>query len=311
MIRVKFSHGLYMIWNANDAVEIREKYRIIGSLIGTSPIHPRQNDSHGLPLILSDEEVRTLHSIGVIEIIEQSFPAKLNDPKLLSYYNDSLRNFRKESRQKFIEERREQIISNLDKIVTGKLKKNKLQIEGSDLEEYRQKILDEMLSNIREPTDKDLEDRVRFHIQSQYQQFKMEQTIQLPLLEPYGLERLKYLTFQHFWSRGYYLTNGLKFGAHFLVYDHDPILFHAKFIVYCCPNTDDFERFKQRMIQAYGRLGKNVRKNVIIVHYEQPMNSGGGGDDDEKIQLEHVHWNPMLFTEEQQHHDANSNDIQS
>lgn len=270
------------------------------------PLHPRQNDSHGLPLILSDEEVRTLHSINVIEMIEQSFPTTIkNDPKLLKHYDDSMKKFREESRQKFMEERREQIISNLDKIVVGKLKKAQLQLEGNDLEQYRNKILDEMISNIREPTDKDLEDRVQFHIQSQYRQFKLEKTIQLPSLEPYSLAELKFLTFHHFWSLGYYLTNGLKFGAHFLVYDNDPILFHAKFIVFCCPTENEFERFEQRMIQAYGRLGKNVRKNVIIVHYEQ---TDSGDEHKGKIRFEHIRWNPMLFTEEQQHHHDNSND---
>lgn len=274
-----------------DAVEIREKYRIIGSLIGTIPLHPRQNDNHGLPLILSDEEIRILTTLNVIEIVEQSFSTEENHPQLLQHYNELLKKFRDESRQKFMEERREQIITNLDKIVAGKMKKSQIQLEGDDREQYRNKILDEMLSTIREPSDKDLEDRIRFHIQSQYQQFKLEKPIQLPSLEPKSLDELKFLTFHHFWSLGYYLTNGLKFGAHFLVYDHDPILFHAKFIVFCCPNDNEFQRFKQRMTQAYGRLGKNVRKNVIIVHYD------GDGD---KIRFEHIQWNPMLFTEEQQ-----------
>ena len=47
-------------------------------------------------------------------------------------------------------------------------------------------------------------------------------------------DELRLLTWQELWKRGFYVTSGDKFGADFLAYPGDPLLFHAKFVVQCC-----------------------------------------------------------------------------
>ena len=46
-------------------------------------------------------------------------------------------------------------------------------------------------------------------------------------------EELRLLTFRELRKRGFYVTSGDKFGADFLAYPGDPLLFHAKFVVQC------------------------------------------------------------------------------
>ncbi|XP_060877988.1 tRNA-splicing endonuclease subunit Sen34 isoform X2 [Metopolophium dirhodum] len=48
------------IWNANDWCILRTTHRVLGSLIGTLPSTPRQEDQNGLPCLLLPEEVRLL-----------------------------------------------------------------------------------------------------------------------------------------------------------------------------------------------------------------------------------------------------------
>ena len=54
-----------------------------------------------------------------------------------------------------------------------------------------------------------------------------------------GKERLKYATFKHFWSLGYFLTNGVKFGGDFLAYPGDPTRFHSFYVVRCLAGDEE------------------------------------------------------------------------
>lgn len=51
--------------NLTDVMYLREKWRIIGGLIGALPSHPRQNAQLGLPLKLMPEETTLLLEMGI------------------------------------------------------------------------------------------------------------------------------------------------------------------------------------------------------------------------------------------------------
>lgn len=76
-------------------------------------------------------------------------------------------------------------------------------------------------------------------------------------------EKLFYYTFRDLWKKGYYITPGGKFGAHFLAYPGDPSRFHSHFIVIC---VDKKELLKPNRIISYGRLGQSVRKTVALAY---------------------------------------------
>ena len=69
--------GKVFVWNAGDALKIRSKYRIVGSLIGSLPRRPRQNHCFSLPLLLSQDETTLLLHKGLARICctPKSFPA--------------------------------------------------------------------------------------------------------------------------------------------------------------------------------------------------------------------------------------------
>ena len=51
-----------------DVLKLRQKYRIIGTLIGCHATHPNQNQHLGLPLKLSREEITLLLEKGIIPL---------------------------------------------------------------------------------------------------------------------------------------------------------------------------------------------------------------------------------------------------
>ena len=69
--------GKVFVWNADDALKIRSKYRIVGSLIGSLPRRPKQNHCFSLPLLLSQEEATLLLRKGLAITCDtpKSFPA--------------------------------------------------------------------------------------------------------------------------------------------------------------------------------------------------------------------------------------------
>lgn len=60
MIDIHMINNKGFIWNADDWYFLRTTHRILGSLIGTLPSTPRQEDQNGLPCLLLIEEVRLL-----------------------------------------------------------------------------------------------------------------------------------------------------------------------------------------------------------------------------------------------------------
>ncbi len=74
--------------------------------------------------------------------------------------------------------------------------------------------------------------------------------------------RLKYVTYADLRSRGYIVRTGLKFGAHFRVYDRGdrPGEAHSKFLVHAIPGSAKFGATE--LVRAV-RLAHGVRKRFI------------------------------------------------
>jgi len=69
--------------------------------------------------------------------------------------------------------------------------------------------------------------------------------------------REKYLIFCDLWHKGYYITEGSKFGADYLVYSGDPSCFHAQFLVLVKQYTEFF--IVDEMV-TLTRLANSVKK---------------------------------------------------
>lgn len=67
--------------------------------------------------------------------------------------------------------------------------------------------------------------------------------------------------FNDLWSKGYYITSGIKFGGNYLLYEKDPMCSHSKFIVELLLPDEIISPLD--IIRA-GRLATNVKKTHVL-----------------------------------------------
>ncbi|VDK57172.1 unnamed protein product [Anisakis simplex] len=82
--------------------------------------------------------------------------------------------------------------------------------------------------------------------------------------------RRRLCVFRDLWRRGYYLTDGLKFGCDFLAYENKPSRIHSKYMVRCVDATDSMQPLD--MI-AVSRVSSQVNKLILIavVSFDSPF----------------------------------------
>ncbi|CAM9626201.1 unnamed protein product, partial [Chrysoparadoxa australica] len=49
-----------------------------------------------------------------------------------------------------------------------------------------------------------------------------------------GRQKLKHRVFEDLWNKGYYITSGAYYGAHFCIYAADPEYCHSTSAVFIC-----------------------------------------------------------------------------
>lgn len=74
----------------------------------------------------------------------------------------------------------------------------------------------------------------------------------------------KYQAYKYFWSRGFYLTGGAKFGGDFLVYPGEPSRFHSQFILVCAESATDVAALTLKQLITYARMATSVKKTFIL-----------------------------------------------
>ena len=123
LINLFACYGKVYAWDVDDVIKMRSQYRIVGSLIGSLPRKPRQNNAFSLPLLLSREETTLLLDKGFARIFYM--PRNLAKPSdgLVGKFNE----LRKESVikqneqfKKMQEEKRKELA---DVIADGKKRK--------------------------------------------------------------------------------------------------------------------------------------------------------------------------------------------
>ena len=84
-------------------------------------------------------------------------------------------------------------------------------------------------------------------------------------------DRIRYKTFQDLWSKGFYITEGEKFGADFLAYPGDPFEYHANYVVICSELDPQTEMTEEELV-AKCRLGTTVKKTVLLARLNKNNN---------------------------------------
>ena len=130
LINLFACYGKVYAWDVDDVIKMRSQYRIVGSLIGSLPRKPRQNNAFSLSLLLSREETTLLLDKGFARIFYM--PRNLPKPSdgLVGKFNE----LRKESVikqneqfKKMQEEKRKELA---DVIADGKKRKREKLASG-------------------------------------------------------------------------------------------------------------------------------------------------------------------------------------
>ncbi len=74
-------------------------------------------------------------------------------------------------------------------------------------------------------------------------------------------EQHRYTVFEDLWQKGYYLTNGSKFGGDFLAYSGDPLQYHAHYVIIVKFSEEELTPLD---VISYGRLGVTVKKTPVL-----------------------------------------------
>lgn len=238
MITVYFLEGNLLLYSVDDWATLRKTYRIIGEIIGHAAHIP------SLPLKLSPEETLYLLNKNVIEVRE-----------VIKYDNDKskLDKFENEFLQYQIHEyrrtRKIQLEKVLDKIIEQRRKHNDNRSREDILKEELEKTPPVTKDNMIWP----------IFLSSDVQE---ENTQLIPVDVIKGMTtNLKTRTFYDLYEKGYYITDGGKFGGDFLVYFGDPICYHAILIIKCVESEENISTME---IVAFGRLGTSVKKRAVL-----------------------------------------------
>lgn len=86
--------------------------------------------------------------------------------------------------------------------------------------------------------------------------------------------------FDFFWSQGFYITSGVKFGGQFLLYPNDPMCVHSEYIV-SVKQTKDQEVLPLEII-GMGRTATNVKKTFVLVAAAADQEQAETEDEQEK-----------------------------
>ncbi|XP_045766252.1 tRNA-splicing endonuclease subunit Sen34 [Maniola jurtina] len=260
MITLYVSNGIAYIWNSDDWHNVRAIHRICGTLIGSVPSFPRQNDFQGLPMALMSEEAALLVENGICELIELP---KLNDnltdeqKQQIEKINDKTLAEQAEALRK---RKIEQLSQKLDIIVAGK--KQKMMSKGiSNVVIDKDALLQEEINKLTNLAPA----HILVHLPTEHHIETERKQVSVSILRPSVFDKKgasRYAIFKDLWQKGFHMTSGSKFGADFLVYPGDPVKFHAMYMLRCL--NDYATLFRPASLVAFGRLSVAVNKLAVL-----------------------------------------------
>ncbi|XP_053208338.1 tRNA-splicing endonuclease subunit Sen34-like isoform X2 [Panonychus citri] len=243
--RIKIYHhdNQFLIWKAKDALNIRQKYRIVGSLIGPYPNEPSQVNRNGLPLRLLEEETRLLIDLNVADLIKME--VQLTE-EIVKEYNQHVEFTRSDYSKLATERRLKEIESHLSSGSSPKGQKRKRNIESKESDEG---LLEKETIVVNQFDDKCPWPRKEEVINGNWLYPEKER------------DKLLYNIFKDLWKRGYYITSGFKYGCDYLAYEYDPLVFHSKYMVTCQSQLDHLEGLQFLILN---RVSSQVNKKLLI-----------------------------------------------
>ncbi|KAK0082033.1 hypothetical protein PV325_011179 [Microctonus aethiopoides] len=291
MIDLALSNGQVFVWNAEDWLTLRKDYRITGELVGCLPSLPRQEIFHGLPLLLSPEEVTLLLEKKIARLVELPCLQQKPSSDLMKAFNSYRKKMLIEQEECLVETRKAQIVELMDKIVDGK--RRKLLGLKSTKKELRKPLDDntaEAIKNVEIDRDALFAEEMKkipkldpaealVQIHTAYPWTKKEDIREAEWNYPQSPEdKLRCRVYKDLWEKEFYITPGDKFGGDFLVYPGDPIMFHSQFVVQCKDKNEDITILD---LSGQCRVACHVRKTMLYAYLS---------DDEQNIIYQSFHY---------------------
>jgi len=115
-IPVHIIKGNAFIWDPEDVITLRTKYRIVGSLVGLLPKNPLQNIFSSLPLLLLPEEVSLLLEKGYIYLIDDRKTHRKPTSEDIKHFNEEQEKLKQKDNMEFLKQKNAHLQKNKNKI---------------------------------------------------------------------------------------------------------------------------------------------------------------------------------------------------
>ena len=235
-----------------DILKIRSSFRLPGTLTGANGAPP---------LLLTKCEVRLLLELkaAVVSSITDRSDARLvagAKARFAQHQSQAFESFGKLCHQ----EKLSHIHANRAGILRKFRERNDVASATDD------EIIEIKVSQVEPVTLQSMP--VQLFAESPFPEFKMPVTASGAEVAMDRASEIRYLAFRHVWHAGYYLTPGTKFACDFLVYEHDPCVCHAKYMLFCREREDEITGME---VLLKGRLSVQVGKDPVFAIVRLPL----------------------------------------
>ncbi|KAH8234824.1 hypothetical protein KR032_003744 [Drosophila birchii] len=264
-------NGTGFVFNINDYMELRSKHRIMGAPVGTANTKGWSPNQSTLPVELTKFETQLVLDEHIAQLVDKSHSLKAPPtPEQMQEYQADFESRLVAQEASLKKEKLRENERYMDKILTGK--RNKLLKLGNNEKAASLTAEDVM----KEMSDNFKFDRQNALVELPYEHLKRHsgEIISEPLVHT---NALKYRIFKDLWKRGKFVTSGDAFGADFLVYPGDPLIYHASHIVI----VQDAPVIKPLELVAKVRLSVIVNKSCVFAFESE---------DNKEIHYQTVSW---------------------
>lgn len=263
-VMIEYVNSSYIMYDSSDNDRIKKDYRIVAEAIGTKPGSPCDITGCGPPFILLPEQAMLLKEFGYARIVRlkktlpDNFCSVSKQIPLRSTDCDDGVQASTEMATKIAKGRKIKALKRMAKQFANaaELRVHEADFEGVEVTtEEINAVMSEMtavsktaLNNfelITLPLRSDAEDAY-------------EDVDVIPMTIGF---RLRFAVFRDLWKRGFYMTDGLRFGCDYLLYEDVPGEGHAKYMVKCVSTMASICPLD---LAALSRVGSQVKKDTLL-----------------------------------------------
>ncbi|BFF96542.1 tRNA-splicing endonuclease subunit Sen34 [Drosophila madeirensis] len=257
-------NGTGFVFSVDDYMELRSKHRLMGALVGTANTKGWSINQSTLPVELTKFETQLILDEGLALLVNKSKSLGASPtPKELEEYRSELDKRLEGQANALKSEKLRETERYMDKILLGK--RNKLLKQG---------LATKAGALVSEDVLKEVADNFEFDLQNALVEVPCEhlikhtaQIVPEPLVDT---SCARYRIFRDLWLRGKFVTSGEAFGADFLVYPGDPLIYHASHIVI----VQSTSLIRPLDLIAKVRLSVIVNKSCVFAHAHEKRGKG-------------------------------------